>query len=31
MIQQKNGTPGGEDFGAFPGYVDPELINGLQE
>ena len=24
----KNGTPGGDEFGAYAGYVDPELPNG---
>ncbi len=24
----KNGTPGGDKFGAYAGYVDPELPNG---
>lgn len=27
----KDGVPGGQDFGAYPGYVDPELVNGQQE
>jgi FAD/FMN-containing dehydrogenase len=27
----KNGMPGSEDFGAYAGYVDPELVNGPQE
>jgi hypothetical protein len=27
----KDGMPGGEDFGAYAGYVDPELPNGPQE
>lgn len=27
----KNGMPGSEDFGAYAGYVDPELPNGPQE
>jgi FAD/FMN-containing dehydrogenase len=27
----KNGMPGGQDFGAYAGYVDPELVNGPAE
>ena len=27
----KDGMPGGEDFGAYPGYVDPTLVNGPQD
>jgi hypothetical protein len=27
----RNGMPGGEDFGAYPGYVDPTLVNGPLE
>jgi FAD/FMN-containing dehydrogenase len=27
----KDGMPGSEDFGAYAGYVDPELVNGPQE
>jgi len=27
----RNGMPGGEDFGAYPGYVDPTLVNGPAE
>jgi len=27
----KDGMPGSEDFGAYVGYVDPELPNGQQE
>jgi hypothetical protein len=24
----RDGMPGGQDFGAYPGYVDPTLVNG---
>jgi hypothetical protein len=27
----RNGMPGGQDFGAYPGYVDPTLVNGPLE
>jgi len=27
----RNGMPGGQDFGAYPGYVDPTLVNGPAE
>jgi len=27
----RNGMPGEEDFGAYPGYVDPTLVNGPLE
>lgn len=27
----RDGMPGGEDFGAYAGYVDPELVDGQKE